>query len=110
MAATVTVVRRGSSGDQFVRTVDVTCDNAYPAGGYPITPAQLGFGTNGVIDFVASALSKAGGWECGWNYTTNKLQVFDSSGAANAASVEITTATAVNGVVFRLRVYGSGQG
>jgi hypothetical protein len=110
MAAAATIVRRGASGDLFERIVDVTLDNSYPAGGYPLTPQQLGFGLNGQIVSVMAPASKTGGWETDWDYTNSKLQVFDSSGAANAAMHEVAAATNLTGVVVRLLCRGIGQG
>jgi len=111
MAATPVIVNRGAAGDLFSRIVDVTLDSNYPAGGYPLTPQQLGFGLNGSIQFVdAGTVSKAGGWLVGWDYTNGKLQVFDGSGAASAVMHEIAAATSLAGVVVRLQVFGKGQG
>jgi hypothetical protein len=55
-------------------------------------------------------MSKTGGWLIGWDYTNGKLQVFDSSGAASAASHEIAGGTSLAGVVVRAIVFGKGQG
>ena len=108
MAASTAVVLRGSDG--VSRIVDVTLDSSYPAGGYPLASKDLGFGTNGLIDMVIATMSKTGGWEVSWDYTNSKLQVFDSSGAAGAASVQLTGGQNLTGVVVRLQVYGRGQG
>jgi hypothetical protein len=110
MAATAQVVKRGASGDLFERLVDVTLDGNYPAGGYPLTPQQLGFGLNGRVMFADAPASTTGGWEAGWDYTNGKLQVFDSSGAASAAMHEVAPATVLTGVVVRMLVKGIGQG
>jgi len=109
MAATTTIVRRGASGDE--RIVDVTLDSSYPAGGYPLASKDLGFGGSGRIDFVdAGGMSKTGGWESAWDYTNSKLQIFDSSAAANAVAHEVAGGTVLTGIVVRLLVRGSGQG
>lgn len=110
MAATAAIVRRGASGDLFERLVDVTLDGSYPGGGYPLTPQQLGFGLNGQIVFVDATGSKTGGWEASWDYTNSKLQVFDSSAAANVAMHEVAGGTSLTGVVVRMLVKGIGQG
>jgi hypothetical protein len=94
-----------------MRLVDVTLDGNYPAGGYPLTPLQFGLGTNGVVWFVdVGTVSKTGGWLAGWDYTNNKLQVFDGSGAASTAMHEVAAATVLTGVVVRCFVLGFGQG
>lgn len=110
MAASASIVDRGAAGDLFFRVVDVTLDNSYPAGGYPLTAQQLGLGANGVIFFVDGSMSKTGGWTTAWDYTNGKLQVFDGSGAANAANHEVIATTNLATVVIRLLVMGKGQG
>ena len=111
MAASPAVVDRGSAGDLNFRIVDVTLDGNYPAGGYPLTAQQLGLGTNGVIYLVdPCTVSKTGGWLVGWDFTNNKLQVFDGSGAASVAMHEVAAATVLTGVVVRCFVMGKGVG
>jgi hypothetical protein len=111
MAASVAIVDRGAAGDLFFRVVDITLDSSYPAGGYPLTPRDFGFGTNGVIFMVdPGTFSKTGGWLVGWDYTNNKLQVFDGSGAANVVCHEVIATTVLTGVVVRAIAFGKGQG
>jgi len=111
VAASATIVKRGSAGDLFFRIVDVTLDASYPAGGYPLAAKDFGFGTNGAIFMIdPGTMSKTGGWLCAWDYTNSKLQVFDSSGAASAVSHEIAAATSLTGVVVRCLAFGQGQG
>jgi hypothetical protein len=110
MAATVQVIDRGAAGDLFTRIVDITLDASYPVGGYPVTPGQAGFGTNGSILFADLGYSKTGGWELAWDYTNGKLQVFDSSGAAGSAAVQLTGGQVLTGVVARVMFWGKGQG
>jgi hypothetical protein len=45
-----------------------------------------------------------------WDYTNNKLQVFDGSGAANVAMHEVAAATVLTGIIVRLLAFGKGQG
>lgn len=110
MAATPVIVDRGAAGDLFFRVVDVTLDGSYPAGGYALTPQQLGFGLNGTIYAVLGAFSKTAGWLVGWDFTNGKLQVFDGSGATSVAMHEAAAATVLTTVVARLVVMGKGQG
>lgn len=110
MAASPSIVDRGAAGDLAFRVVDVTLDASYPAGGYALTPRDLGFGANGVIFGVFGSGSKTAGWMVGWDYTNNKLQVFDGSGAANVAMHEVAAATVLTGVVVRLLAFGKGHG
>lgn len=111
MAASASIVDRGAAGDLFFRVVDVTLDNSYPAGGYPLTARDFGFGTNGVIFMVdPGTVSKNGGWMIGWDYTNSKLQVFDGSAAANLAMHEVIATTVLTGVIARILAFGKGQG
>lgn len=110
MAAAAAIVDRGAAGDLFTRIVDVTLDGSYPAGGYPLTPQQLGFGLNGRVFFVASDASSTGGWFVAYDYTNSKLQVFDGSGAANVVMHEVANGTVLTGVVARIMAWGKGQG
>lgn len=110
MAAAPTIIKRGAAGDLFFRVVDILLDGSYPAGGYPLTAKDLGLGTNGVIFAVYGTVSKTAGWLVGWDYTNNKLQVFDGSGAANVAMHEVAAATVLTGIIARLIVFGQGQG
>ena len=110
MAASASIVDRGAAGDLFFRVVDVTLDASYPAGGYPLTAAQLGFGSNGVVMMVDGGMTKTAGWTVAYDYTNAKLQVFDGSGAANVANHEVAAATVLTGIVARLLVFGKGQG
>jgi hypothetical protein len=111
MAASPAIIKRGAAGDMFFRIVDVTLDANYPAGGYALTPAQLGLGASGVIYMVdPCTVSKTTGWLVGWDYTNGKLQVFDGSGAVNAAMNQVAGGTVLTGVVVRCFVMGFGQG
>jgi hypothetical protein len=109
LAITPNIVKRGSAGELFFRVVDILLDNAYPAGGWAISPQQLGFGINGVV-YGVIPLSDQGGFAVSWNRTTNKLMVRDASGAANTLTPEITTATLMNGVTVRVLAFGVGSG
>jgi hypothetical protein len=109
LAISSNIIKRGAAGELFFRVVDVTLDNAYPAGGWAIAAKDLGFGVNGVV-YGVSAQGDTGGFAVSYNPTTKKLMVRDASGAANALTPEITTATLMNGVVVRLLAWGIGQG
>jgi hypothetical protein len=109
MALSYNIVGRGTVGDMFVRVVDITLDNSYPAGGWPLSAAGLGFGTNGTVYAVMPFNDVTGRFPF-WDRANNKLMIRDASGAANAASPEITTVTQMSGVVCRCVCYGKGQG
>lgn len=109
MALSYNVVNRGAFGDLFFRVVDITLDNAYAAGGWQLSAAGLGFGSNGVV-FGVVPFGDATGRIPSWDRTANKLLIRDASGAANAATPEITTLTQMNTVVLRVLAFGKGQG
>jgi hypothetical protein len=103
------IIDRGSFGDLNVRVVDITLDNAYPAGGWALSPQSLGFGQNGIV-YGVILFSDGTGRFVSWDRVNNKLMVRDASGAANAASPEITTATQMSGAVVRAIALGKGHG
>jgi hypothetical protein len=109
MALAYAIRGRGSIGDLAIRVVDVTLDNAYPSGGWAVTPAGVGLGTSGVILAVIPTGSEQGRI-LEWDQANNKLMVRDGSGAANAANPEITTAAQMDTMVARVVVIGQGSG
>jgi hypothetical protein len=109
VALSYSIVDRGAYGDLNVRVVDITLDNSYPSGGWAVAAKDLGFGTNGTV-YGVMPMGDAGGYSIRWNPATGKLTARDSSGAANAATPEITTVTLLNGVVVRVMAMGKGHG
>ncbi len=109
MALAYAIRGRGSIGDLAIRVVDITLDNAYAGGGWTIAPSGVGLGTSGVILAVIPTGSEQGRL-LEWDQVNGKLQVRDASGAANAASPEITTLTQMDTMVARLVVIGQGSG
>src|SRR6516165_11339243 len=82
------VKRRFSVGDLTARIVDVTLDASYAAGGYTLTPQQMGFGLNGVL-YLVLPTPCADGFLTEWDEAASKLKIRDSSGAAGAATPEV---------------------
>lgn len=109
MALAYAIRGRGSIGDLAIRVVDITFDNAYAAGGWVLTPAGVGLGASGVILAVIPTGAEAGR-TLEWDQINGKLMVRDASGAANAASPEITTLTQMDTIVARVVVIGQGSG
>jgi hypothetical protein len=108
MALAYSIKGRGSMGDIGIRVVDVTLDNSYPSGGWALDPQGMGFGKNGTILTVIAGPEQGRFLE--YDESAGKLMVRDASGAANAASPEITTVTQMSAMVARLVAYGKGQG
>jgi hypothetical protein len=108
MAPSVAIKKRGAAGDMWFRTVDITLDATYAAGGWALTPAQLGFGANGVIQMVD--VGTRGGFLFEWDQVNNKLMARDCSGGVGVATPEAANAlAALNGLVVRALVFGSGS-
>ena len=100
MAATITQVSRTAVGDQVVIVTDVTADGSYVAGGYSVTPAQLGFAdlTGAVIDSQATAAGGAAAYDA----ANSKMKIFTAGAEAGGAVAGVTA----NGVVHRVTVTG----
>ena len=109
MALAYAIKARAAIGDMHVRLVDITLDATYPSGGWALDAKSMGFGLSGQI----LAVIPVGGAEQGrlleWDEANNKLLVRDSSGAANAATPEITTVSQMNAAVTRVLVLGRGS-
>ena len=76
---------------------DLTGDNSYPAGGYPVTAAMLGLRSLLAMDFIAGNTAGIGSSPY-WNSQTGKVQ-FQLSGA------DLTPATNVSTWTYRLIAY-----
>lgn len=100
MALTNTIQRHGKMLSHLAKFVDVTCDSSYATGGYSLTAADLGLQR---IDFVDAGAS--GGYVPEYNYSTNKLLV-RWSGGSGAVLSQVTNATDLSAVTFRLYVLG----
>ena len=110
MALGYSILGRGSIGDIGVRVVDITMDNAYVAGGWALTAQGLGFGASGTVLAVLPVSSVEQGRLIEYDQVNQKLMVRDASGAANAASPEISTLTQMAGFVLRVLALGRGVG
>lgn len=108
MALAYNIRGRGSLGDMWVKTVDITLDAAYAAGGYTLDPKGLGLGNAGVI-FGIVPMSNPG-FIMDWDPVASKLRVRDASGGVGAATPEVANALAgLNGLVVRCLVLGKGS-
>lgn len=75
MALTLAKVGRANViGNRDCVIVDVTFDSAYPAGGESLTAADLGLNK---IEYVSDGVTDTG-YVTRYNYSTSKLQAFDS--------------------------------
>lgn len=99
MAATVTKI---VSGPPQFGLVDVTLDNSYPTGGYPITAAQLGF--NRILGVIV--MSHPSGYTFEYDAANNKLKAYRVNTTAAALS-EVPNATSLTGINVHLLVVGA---
>jgi hypothetical protein len=106
VALSYSVLDRSANGDLFFQVIDITLDNSYPSGGWPVTAQSLGFGVGGDIYGVIILNQNATGRHLDWDQVNKKIMCRDASGAANAATPEITTATQMNTVVLRVLALG----
>lgn len=103
----------GKGGNVFgslkVTVTNVTIADNYPAGGYAVTPANVGLG-NKIVFAVASQVAPltaalgdtatASIGQIGYNTSTGKIQVFDGAGT------EIAASTVLAGGVVQLVAFG----
>jgi hypothetical protein len=108
MAVVATVRKRGTTGDLQQRIVDLTLDNSYPTGGWPVTARQLGLGQNGAVWFVA--LPEANGYSFEWDYVLSQLKAFQNSAGTAPQAQLANLSAALNGVVIRAVFWGTGAG
>ena len=92
MAATVTPVSRCAIGDQMQVTTDVKGDGSYPAGGYPISLAQLGFVS--AEGLTVDTQKNASGSDGAYDFAAGKLKFF-SGGATEATGDQSGTTVRV---------------
>lgn len=105
MAATVTrVAGPFSTGDRYKTVSNVALDNSYPAGGYPLTPAQLGFASTTDPEFTVEC-DNANGWTTTYDYTNQKLRLWTSTATT---SVVVTAGTDVSAAAT-VRITASGK-
>lgn len=109
MALAYSIIRRAAIGDMAIRIVDITLDAAYAAGGYTLTPQNMGFGSNGTILFLLAG--PVDGFLTEWDETASKLKVRDASGGVGAATPETANNLAgLNGTKVRVMAFGIGHG
>lgn len=107
MAMTGVKVKEGVPGEAAFVVMDLTMDAAYPAGGYPITPATFGLSSIDFIDVQGVRqgvdASHAVAWE--WDHVNSKLKAWKANGATatlgEVANTDLSTAS-----VLRVRVTG----
>lgn len=108
MALAYSIKGRGAFGDMWARVIDLTFDNSYPTGGWPLSLTGLGLGASGTILFVDLSAAKIG-YILEYDQVNQKIKAYQN-GAGNAPNAELANASAVlNGVVARALVLGKGS-
>lgn len=86
-------------------------ESSYATGGSSLTPAQLGFGAEGVIlwadvQISASSGSNDGAVQAYYNTSTNKLQMFVTSGTSPVGLAEAAPAANLSGLTITILAIG----
>ena len=104
MAATIAVVKRFKAVGGMPKDAlfDVTLDASYPAGGYAITPANLGL--KGIWNLQPTDV--VNGYAFAWDKTAGKLMAYWTGAAVSSVLAEVTAATNLSAVVVRIGVKG----
>jgi hypothetical protein len=102
MAATF--ARVASRPDQGRVSTDMTCDASYPAGGYPVTPANLGLLSAPVS--VECYVRTAQGLLAMYDNTNSKIKLF-VSGTLDAVLNEAGSNDVSTSVVVRITATGT---
>jgi hypothetical protein len=78
-------------GNNYAGWVDITLDDSYPDGGWPVAASDLGLSV--LLGLQVPAIS-AGGVVLGWNPATSKIVAFEADYDASADDPLIAYATA----------------
>lgn len=89
------------AGGVSIKLVDITLDNSYPGGGWPVTPGNLFLGS----DVIAVLPQGGSGRVFEWDDANGKLLARETGAAVNGVLAEIG-ATEANGQVVRALVIG----
>lgn len=96
MAATIVTNKRTKMQAMYVAVADVTGDDSYPTGGYPITPAIFGLTT-----FDTVLVPSSSGYTANYNAATGKIVVYAS------ANTQVANAVDLSAVTFRILAMGT---
>lgn len=108
MAATYTLtkVTQYTAGNKKVRVYDVAMSGTYTTSGDALTPSVLGF--KKVEQFIVHNGADDGTvqYPVSYSYSTNKVKLYESGGAAGTAAAEKAAAESLTGIGFRVTVVG----
>lgn len=100
MAVTFTRLTKRAAGSRYIIAGDLALDNAYPTGGYAVTPAL--FGHRNSVTSIDTTIS-AGGFLAVFVPSTNKLKFFKVGSAGPLTEV---ASTDLNADTIRIHVTG----
>lgn len=86
------------------KLVDLTCDAAYPTGGYPFTPTSLGFRSI----YGVALIGNHPGIQVNYDPANQKLKLHATGSALSGALAELAANSAIvsTSTVLRLIVFG----
>lgn len=97
MAAAFSIVKKRPDLRETI--VDMTADASYPAGGYPVTPANVGLFT---VDSIESYQKGGAGNLAQYDPANAKVKIFQTGAALSGAFSEAIAADLSASDVFRL--------
>lgn len=95
MALAFSTVHKSSPNgvnNEVFGVIDITLDDSYPDGGWPITPANLGVST---IHLLIPPATSAGGLLLQWDAANNKLLTYEQT-ADGLVSIVTVSADDIN--------------
>lgn len=98
MAISIAPIKTYVVGDRKEVVQDVTLDNSYPTGGYPLTLSQLGCD---LFCHEVRAQQGVGGNTFQYDYTNKKLKIW-------AGTSEVANATDLSALTVRVVACGKG--
>ena len=100
----ITLVKREYLGSSNLTINTLDLDTSYPTNGYPLTPAQLGVGTN--LRMVVAQAKNGIVFE--YDYVNSKLKAFWTGAVVSTALAEVTNTTNLS-TVTGVRVMALGN-
>ena len=110
MALTIGTQKRYSIGGRYQTVTAITADTSYPAGGYPLTPTQLGLPL-GIIDDVHvmdAGVTAAGAVNLQYDVANQKLMAF-SGGSTSTLQPEVTATTDIHTALVNCSIVATGK-
>jgi hypothetical protein len=110
MALTIGTQKKYTVGGRWQTSTAITADSSYPAGGWSLTPTQLGLPL-GFIDnvFVVNAgVTAVGALNLQYDVANQKLMAF-AGGSTSAVQAEITATTDIHTSLANTVIVATGK-